>query len=438
MTNCTFARIHWLTSMIVGVAVALAACGAKPPKPVALPALPTIPATRVYVGDCVFRPEGEAFFAPLLGAILPNLISKGINLFGNTLEAAAKEQTVTATAHTNFELQADRIPRCIQVVRGAFAPSADDFDHNNPGWATGSPFADVIGILKTRRIYLMAKPEFFFEGTFRRATNGTAFAIAPVAAAFETPLESRALRGDATRHVKIAFAFHAPGKSATDAATPTTDLILGKMTPGQFTRFEVCPPPRPSSAGGAIPPVAGGAPVTAPTPAPTPTPKPGSTTTAACNAESLWFAMAPTDTPLPLSATTVVSETQGASAFLAFVAEVFKESKDELETVAKQTLIESEREKARAAQQKAADDLADEFDKTVTEVIGALDACSKDGSVTKASDARTKQRAANRAALSAGQSAPFASALLVPLTQSEGDTKTACAAALKHIKETSS
>src|SRR5512136_2857468 len=134
------ARKRLETTLATALALAASACAptsAPPPQPPAPPDA-SIPGTRVYVGGCVFRPEGEAaFLVPILGALLPNLISKGINLFGSTLDAAAKEQTWTATAHTNFELQSDMVPKCVQVVRGSFAPSEADL--KNVSWAENTP-----------------------------------------------------------------------------------------------------------------------------------------------------------------------------------------------------------------------------------------------------------------------------------------------------------
>ena len=133
-----------------------------------------------------------------------------------------------------------------------------------------------------------------------------------------------------------------------------------------------------------------------------------------------------------MSMTVAVSEVQGASEFLAFVAAVFKDSQEDLERLAKQALITSEREKARLAQLEAQNTAAVAYDNAVAQAIAALTACSTDGGFAKVTEARVKQQGANLAAEKAGVARPFAT--LVSLTNTPEIAKAACSDALKSFQ----
>lgn len=417
------------------MATGLAACASNPPGPAHDSVFPSgRVTTHVFVGNCVILPAGrEAALAGLAAAILPSLISQTFDRIGRTLEASAKEYTWTVTAATNFETSDTEFPRCVQIVRGRFVGSEADANYS---WASDTIYKQNVSRLKQRGIWLTSRPAFFFEGVFRQASGDPAVrSIVPVFVSFDSAIAQRTLRADPARNVKLAFAFHAPGKSAADASNPSTDLMLGPLDPPVALTFDTSCVGETTTSGATAPPAQPGVggPPKPPTPAAKPPPA-GNTASvpSACVDESVWFRLPASKERVPMSITVAVSEVQGASEFLAFVAAVFKDSQDELETLAKQALITSEREKARLAQLEAQNTASVAYDNAVAQVIAALSACSTDGAFAKITEARIKQQAANLAAEKAGVPRPFAT--LVPLTNTPETAKAACTDALKSFQ----
>lgn len=436
-------RYRWCGPRLASVVVLTLLTGCIHTRPNG-PARPPAPqgirqTTHVFVGNCIFRPKAEAF-GGLIGAVLPSVITNVFNRVGSALAAAGKEHTWQAAASTNFELNKDHMDPCVQVVRGRFAPSAEQPND----WTDAVDAYKGKGVqLKNARIYLVERPDFMFEGAFRTSSDGSAMAIAPVFVDFNRVIGERALRNDPTRNLALSFAFHPPGKSATDASNASTSLVLGEMEPGSAIEFDhtctVSVAPKagtntPSQPGGP-PPTPGGAP---PNPGGAPRPPAGSPSnggmnpTRACADESLWFRLPRPDQLTQLSLTAVTTEVQGSNEFLVFLSDVFKGSSDELEKLAKQTLIEAEREKARLAAIQAENEAAVAYDKAATAALTALDACSTDGTIAKAGDARVKQQSANLAAAKAGRPQPFGT--LVPLNGTTEVIQNACKAALTDFK----
>ncbi len=154
--------------------------------------------------------------------------------------------------------------------------------------------------------------------------------------------------------------------------------------------------------------------------------------TSACADESLWFKLTRGDDLTQLSLTAATTEVQGKNEFLVFLSDVFKGSKEGLETLAKQTLIESQREKARLDALQASNEAAVKYDETATAALTALEDCSTEGTLAKAGAARVKQQGANLAAAKAGIAQPFST--LVPLNGSADEIKKACLAAIASFK----
>jgi hypothetical protein len=451
-------RIRLLAQAVSGALIlaSLAGCIRTPPQTPAATApgnVATRFTTHVFVGNCVMTEGGEEFFGGILAAVLPSLVSNVFNRFGNVLDAAGKEHTWQATAFTNFEVNKDNMPRCVQIVRGEFLPRESKKSETSPNdkWADqidqykrkGTRF-ESIGIRLTRR------PDFFFEGVFRESTDRSVMAIVPVFVGFTEPIGERALRSDKKRNVSLTFAFHSPGKSATDATNSSTNLVLGELSPGALIDFDYScaakepagstsggPPSQPSGAPGGPPSTPGGAP-------PTPGAKPAAgkedptkkdapkVPPRACADESLWFKLTRGDDLSQLSLTAATTEVQGKNEFLVFLSDVFKGSKEGLEKLAQQTLIESEREKARLAALQASNEAAVKYDEAATAALTALEACSTEGTLAKAGAARVKQQGANLAAARADIAQPFST--LVPLNGSAGVLKKACLDAIASFK----
>jgi len=388
--------------------------------------------SRVFVGDCLFaKPEKEAFLAPILAAVLPSLISAGFNRLGKTLEASAKEETWQSTSFTNFEANETSFPKCVLVIRGPFAFSKDKM---NSQWAAGSPFAHQVDRMKARGIYLSGTPDFYFEGKFRVSATGTAHSIVPIVASFEESIGDRALRSGDERFVKLGFAFHPPGKSATATDNPATELILGKLGKGAFHEYDAACAPGSAAPSSSAPPSQPGVPA-GPQPAAGNGDLPrtaASSATPACLDESLWFHLPRGKDLAPISLTVSTVEVQGESAFLGFIAEVFTESRDDLEALVKRATIATEAQKARIAGIEADHALAVAYDQALIDALSALEACAADPTVAKAGAARIKQKSANLAAVKAGQPSPFGESSLVPVDSGD-EVKQECVDAAKSI-----
>jgi hypothetical protein len=406
---------------------------------------------------------GEEFFGGILAAVLPSLISTAFNRFGSALDAAGKEHTWQATAFTNFELNKDNMPRCVQIVRGEFLPPGTATIH---AWMEPIPAYTLRGTrFANEGIRLARRPDFFFEGVFRESSDKSVMAIVPIFADFTEPIGDRALRTDKTRNVSLTFAFHPPGKSATDATNASTNLVLGELTPGALIHFDYScvakptkpgaaasnAPAQPGSSSGGPPSQPGGAPPQPAGPAPrsggarqpaAPHPATGegdsspqaaaaapvAAATRACADESLWFKLTRGEALGQLSLTAATTEVQGKNEFLVFLSDVFKGSKEGLETLAQQALIEGEREKARLAAIQASNEAAVAYDQAATAALTALQTCSTDGSIASAGAARVKQHGANLAAARAGIPQPFRQ--LVPLNGTPDQLKKECLAAI--------
>jgi hypothetical protein len=123
---------------------------------------------------------------------------------------------------------------------------------------------------------------------------------------------------------------------------------------------------------------------------------------------------------------------QGDSAFLGLLSEVFKESRDDLEALAKRATIAAEAEKARLAELEADHALAVAYDQALIEALSALETCAAGPTVANAGAARIKQKAANLAAAKAGEPAPFGDSHLVPV-DSGNAVQQACIEAAKSV-----
>jgi hypothetical protein len=449
-------RMCLLARSLAGALVlgSLGGCVHTPPKTSAATASAIVATrftTRVFVGNCVMTKGDEEFFGGILAAVLPSLISNAFNRFGNALDAAGKEHTWQATAFTNFEVNKDNMPRCVQIVRGEYLPpetkKGGDTSPNDKWAQQIEQYKGKGGRFETAGIRLARRPDFFFEGVFRESSDKSVMAVVPIFVDFTQPIGERAFRSDQKRNVSLTFAFHPPGKAATDTTNPSTNLVLGELSPGALIDFDYSCARDVAHSNNGVPSQPGGAPgVSAGPPLPTTGPPPSTpgakppaakedaakeapkVPTSACADESLWFKLTRGDDLAQLSLTAATTEVQGRNEFLVFLSDVFKGSKEGLEKLAQQTLVESEREKARLAALQADNQAAVAYDEAATAALTALEACSTEGTLAKAGTARVKQQGANLAAAKAGIAQPFST--FVPLNGTANELKKACLVAM--------
>lgn len=423
------------------VLLMLIGCGSTPPRGPEQ----SRRATQVFVGNCI---TVEGLKESAIGAsVLSSVISQGLTRIGTTLEASAAEQTWTTSGATNFEAKSGAYPRCVQVVQGHFfaKPIPDTLE----AWAKGTDYESYAKLFEGRGILLAAQPDFFFEGVFRPAQDGTAMAIVPAALGFHQPIGTRPLRSDTARRTKITFVLHPAGKAASDSANAVTELDFGMLWPSKVMTFDMgcldsmIKSAAPAGPGSSTPPSQpGGAPPPAQPPAapavPAPTPAAAGRPSAACSVESLWMRTAAGTTYAPMSLTATVSQTQDRSDVLGFFADVFKSSKTEIERWAKEELIASEREKARLAALEAQTTQMTKYTTAAAAALQALEKCVSEPTTANRSTARLKQMEANLTAEQAGQLRPFADLDMPELGGKEPEAtdkaKTACARAIASFR----
>lgn len=247
-------------------------------------------ATVVAVGRCAFAANSQAGSPGekrVLGAIAAAAISQGVNLIGKALGEAGKAKTWSTTASRNMEPTAQSFPQCIQVVRGRMWSAAPT--SGQPGWADGLEVARPE--LASNGTYPAATPDFFFEGEIIGSSDNTSLAIRPTASYLRTPIGERTFRSGRGRSIAVFVAITSPGTKPSLESAPAASLILGEHETGRLVRY------------------------------------PERTGSSSSPRESAWFTLARPQAAKPLTATALVTETQGESGFLTFVASVFGDEK---------------------------------------------------------------------------------------------------------------
>jgi hypothetical protein len=152
--------------------------------------------------------------------------------------------------------------------------------------------------------------------------------------------------------------------------------------------------------------------------------------------ESAWFALSKTDTEKPLSASVLVTETESANEFLAFLGKVFSDSATQasLTTELRNLVIAEDRTAAEQSERQQETTSANEADTKFAAAIGMLRTCSTAQSdlETAGANAVVAMRDANLKALIAGRSEPFPT-VAIDLRAGPVGIKDACSKALATV-----
>lgn len=242
---------------------------------------------QIGIGQCVSQTApGKGIAA----AVLPALISKGVNLLGNALTQAGQEKVWMSLGSRNVEFT-NVYPACIQIVRGRFK-TTEALSSAPLGFQDLSLPSTAYDQLVRNGIWLSDKPDFFFEGAIITSENKNAIAIRPLHAALFSPQGKRALRGDLERGVALFLAFSQPGERPDLSNNPGASIVLGPMSPNQVLRFDA-----------------------------------GNASSGSTPYESPWFVLSETDARSPLTVNAMLTETQSGSELIKFIASIFNDEK---------------------------------------------------------------------------------------------------------------
>mgnify|MGYP001430134282 CR=1 FL=1 len=382
------------------------------------------------VRKCSFVEEKiTAKFVPgILSVLAAGVIAQGVNNVGAALAEAGTPGKWEILASRNFDASTTDFPRCIQIVRGRFFTNplaADLYLSESKNEREVSWIADSDEIARdnlTRAgyknmiengLWLASEPDFMFEGLIRPSKDNAALTIEPAHVSFERPVGKRVFRADADRQIAIFGAIHSPNQQPTLSTNPGFSLVLGRMSPGERRPYRV-------TQDGPIRANNGEEVLSSPF-------------------ETGWFSLAPGETASPYTASILITETQGANAFFAFLGAVLQDptTKTGVTEALKDALIPSERRAAELSERQAESENNVNFTKALGEALSNLQACqsAKDEEVlSKASLAKQNMISANFAAAKARADAPFSSGKIngIDLRKPASDLRAACKDAAEH------
>jgi hypothetical protein len=251
-----------------------------------------------------------------------------------------------------------------------------------------------------------------FEGRITRA-GANALAVAPQYVRLDEPLFTRTLRRDHARHVALFLTFVPPGTALDAETNPGATLLLGRLRPGDAHRY-----PDPAAIARSTPEDV----------ARNRSPHESDRFTLSIGKEKeLWTVSA------------AVTETQDASEFLAFVAEVFGGAKETLGTEVQNLVIPEKRAAVREAAATTQETAATAYDQKQVAALAALDACAQADAPTgqQASEARVALREWNQAARGAKANEPASASCIgrIGIAAAPAAIRTACQDVSTQLKD---
>jgi hypothetical protein len=350
---------------------------------------------RVYNEACLFSPKGEAG-AMLLAPMVTSVLSNSLSRFGSALRKLGEEDTYTETDYRNFEIVAGQPFRCVQVVKGKFGIPQEPVKLGQRAHRDLPP-----------AINLVEKPHFFIELEINPSGNGQFLTLTPTYFEYNRLLKNGSAR-NASRTLAMQFSFHPAGKAADDRSAVGTTLGMIDVPVGTVRDYSIPPYSLdplgtqslwfptflPAGTAGGTP---GGS---------SSTPRPEDSMGSAAGSESV-----------PMTMTVTVSETRTERPFILFLADVFDDTKDEIQDELETLLLREKREAAELAaytdRQAALTRLKQKMVTAEKEFIDycALGAGSSDADrkarLTASSSLYAAQVDANIAARKAGEADPY-------------------------------
>jgi hypothetical protein len=276
-----------ISSILIAAAIAILAPPLVMAKSPVVTQIDVTKGMQIGIGQCVSQTAPSKGIA---AAVLPALISKGVNLLGNALSQAGQEKVWMSLGSRNVEFT-NVYPACIQIVRGRFK-TTEALSSAPPGFQDLSLPSTAYKQLVRNGIWISDKPDFFFEGAIITSENKNAIAIRPLHAALFSPQGKRAFRGDLERGVALFLAFSKPGERPDLSTNPGASIVLGQMSPNQTLRFDA-----------------------------------GNASSGSTPYESPWFVLSETDARSPLTVNVMLAETQSGSEIFAFIASIFNDER---------------------------------------------------------------------------------------------------------------
>jgi hypothetical protein len=360
-------------AIIICIGLTMAGCAqsaARRERPADLAASNVYYDTQVSMGRC----NQQAHVAPLLAAIATSIVTQGVNRIGNALRAAASESKANVLARRNIELAAGGMGECVVVMRGWFFRDPErqlgQMRPVRPGELdVFSP--EQLSPLHEMGLYPAAAPEFYFEGALVPNSNGSSYLIVPVRAGISRPLISNSLRSDG-RHVAINFAFVKGGADEISGGGGST-VTLGELRPGEIARFgpDFCQIAVRQASGN--PPTERVTDTTGAGLDDCPTPRnlaAGALRIIHSPAGSEWFSIDLSPTLQTMTLLANVTEVNNASAFLTFLADIFKDNQQAIATDLSDRILP-----ATNTQLAQRDTARTTYDRELVEVEAAVRAC---------------------------------------------------------------
>lgn len=349
--------------------------------------------TQVFASnDCILPQPGKkpGILGGIAAAVLPSLIEKSLDRLATAIRKAGEESVTNISRSTNIEIDKTLIPTCIQIVHGTFFTKKSQFENLNSQIKEKLlPTNEIKGAsdvmnkplekLANLGVFIAETPFLFFEGNVRVSEDMSAIAISPSILIYNSLIESTDFK-NGTRDLVLSFTFSSAGQSALQGKGTYGQLQFSNLKTGTVLLF-------PDTA-----------------------------------FETPWIPIQITEKKSPRIVSVTASETKDANGFLLFLADVLDGSKDKVETVLKQTLIETERVKLKQQeleaeknkQQAETDALVTAYSSISEAQISYLDyhqALEKDGTkqviIQKGNDALSKMLIANLKARHAGLADPF-------------------------------
>lgn len=371
-------------------------------------------ATHASLGTCAFVPtptETKAG-AGVVAALAAGAISQGVNYLGEALTQAGGTKTWEALATRNFQASQRDFPKCIQVARGRFYTNPPD---PHPEWIANPASeqhsfwsAKRADVLVNNGLWLANEPDFFFEGIFRSSADGLALTVEPVIALLQKPIGTRFFRFDNARQVGIFAALHPPGTPPTLKTNPAISLFIGRLVPSEPREFRTT----------------------------------GAFEMASTPFEAAWFSLSKSDSVKPLTATMLVTETESASDFVAFLGKVFSNqgTKEVISTALQERLIPAKGEVAQQSQREADTAALNEADTKLAIALSKLRLCAgaNENVESAGAGALSAMRDANIKASAAGRPETFTEPMLkqISLTTRDSAIKKKCAEIIASVTQT--
>ena len=399
--------------------------------------------TRVYAGNCIFQESHSAVEAAdggLVSTVVGSIVKNTFGRIGKALRAAGEEDADVIVGRDATEFEAGSPPACIIVAKGDWRPA-----QNNEAWKLPSA---TDASLTIGSISLMRDPDFVLELLVESSEDRSALRLVPSFFEYRRMIEDEMPRRgkSVVRGIGVEVVAHAPGVGIKDKEAIGTSLVLGNMETGYRYRFntnerQALNGPNTNSWEFA----ADFAPLETTTAwfptfvplrigqkneaSPTASDAAGSGTSPAASASNSGpgpSTSATTSEAAPLLVRTITAtftETREPRNFLLFLADVFDESQEQIQSAAELAILESRQQEAEIAAAKASNDLMTDYvGKLAAAEIAIIKYCSSDTPaelLAAAGEAQVAQRNANLAALLASQPTPYT--ILVEISDDTSD-----------------